>query len=261
MVVVNAQTTYTISGTIRSQQTGETIIGASVKVLNKQTGTTSNEYGFYSLTLPAGTYQLEITAVGLQPKVQAITLDKNKVLNLSLADADSKMDSVTVTAISKGRSISSSQMGIERLTTKEIKNIPVLSGERDVLKAIQLLPGIKSAGDGNAGFYVRGGAADQNLIMLDEAPVYNASHLLGFFSTFNSDAIKTYFNPEPRLALSYVLTPSSSLKASYVRNVQNLHLIAGSTTSRPTDKWVASATQKATIMNRTILSKPAISLK
>jgi hypothetical protein len=187
---VNAQTTYTISGTLTSQQTGETIIGASVKVLNKQTGTTSNEYGFYSLTLPAGTYRLEITAVGLQPKVQEIILDKNKVLNVSLADADSKMDSVTVTAISKGRNISSSQMGIERLSTKEIKNIPVLFGERDVLKAIQLLPGIKSAGDGNAGFYVRGGTADQNLIMLDEAPVYNASHLLGFFSTFNSDAIK-----------------------------------------------------------------------
>lgn len=188
-VVVNAQT-YTISGTLTSQQTGETLIGASVKVQNKQTGTTSNEYGFYSLTLPAGTYRLEISAIGLQPKVQEITLDKNRVLNVSLADADNKMDSVTVTAVSRGRSISSSQMGIERLSTKEIKNIPVLFGERDVLKAIQLLPGIKAAGDGNAGFYVRGGSADQNLIMLDEAPVYNASHLLGFFSTFNSDAIK-----------------------------------------------------------------------
>lgn len=187
---VDAQSAYTISGTIRSQQTGETVIGASIKVLTKQTGTVSNEYGFYSLTLPKGSYSLEISAVGMQPKIREIILEKNIVLNLSLADADSKMDSVTVTATSKGRSISSAQMGVEQLTTKEIKNIPVLFGERDVLKAIQLLPGIKSAGDGNSGFYVRGGAADQNLILLDEAPVYNASHLLGFFSTFNSDAIK-----------------------------------------------------------------------
>lgn len=190
VMVTKAQQTYTISGAIKSKQTGETIIGASIKVLNKQTGTVSNEYGFYSIALPAGLYLIEMSAVGMNPQIQEVVLNKNTVLNIFLTDADKSMDSVTVTATSKGRSISSTQMGMERLTAKEIKNIPVLFGERDILKAIQLLPGIKSAGDGNSGFYVRGGAADQNLILLDEAPVYNASHLLGFFSTFNADAIK-----------------------------------------------------------------------
>jgi hypothetical protein len=185
-----SQESFTISGTITSQQTGETIIGASVKVAGRAAGTVSNEYGFFSLTLPRGHYQLEISSVGLQLKKIEVELDKNTTLNIYLADADKTMEVVTVTATSKGRSISNPQMGIERLTTKEIQHIPVLLGERDVLKTVQLLPGIKSAGDGNSGFFVRGGAADQNLILLDEAPVYNASHLLGFFSTFNSDAIK-----------------------------------------------------------------------
>lgn len=185
-----SQESFTISGTITSQQTGETIIGASVKVAGRTTGTVSNEYGFYSLTLPRGNYQLEISSVGLQLKKMDVELNKNTTLHISLADIDKTMEAVTVTATSKGRSISNPQMGIERLTTKEIQKIPVLLGERDVLKTVQLLPGIKSAGDGNSGFFVRGGAADQNLILLDEAPVYNASHLLGFFSTFNSDAIK-----------------------------------------------------------------------
>jgi hypothetical protein len=185
-----SQSSFTISGTIKSKQNGETIIGASVKVTDKPSGTVSNEYGFYSLTLPQGNYNVEISAVGMASQVVEVELNKNIVLNISLAEADKSLDSVTVTASSKGRSISSPQMGVEHISTQEIKNIPVLFGERDVLKTIQLLPGIKPAGDGNAGFYVRGGTSDQNLILLDEAPVYNASHLLGFFSTFNSDAIK-----------------------------------------------------------------------
>jgi len=185
-----SQSSFTISGTIKSKQNGETIIGASVKVTSKPSGTVSNEYGFYSLTLPQGDYSIEISAVGMAPQIVEVALSKNIVLNISLAEAGNSLDSVTVTATSKGRSISSPQMGVEHISTREIKNIPVLFGERDVLKTIQLLPGIKPAGDGNAGFYVRGGTSDQNLILLDEAPVYNASHLLGFFSTFNSDAIK-----------------------------------------------------------------------
>ncbi|MFT3677666.1 MAG: TonB-dependent receptor [Chitinophagaceae bacterium] len=179
---------FTISGTIRSAAKGETLIGASVRAGNW--GTSSNEYGFYSLTLPRGTYTLEITAVGLQSVQQKVELTRDTKLNFSLQDEVKSLEGVVVNAQSRGRSISSPQMGVERLSTREIKNIPVLLGERDILKTIQLLPGIKSAGDGNSGFYVRGGAIDQNLILLDEAPVYNASHLLGFFSTFNSDAIK-----------------------------------------------------------------------
>jgi hypothetical protein len=179
---------FTISGIIKSSAKGETLIGASIRT--GTTGTSSNEYGFYSITLPAGTYALEFSAVGLQAKTQEIVLNKDVKLNISLDDEVKSLEGVIVTAQSRGRSISSPQMGVEKLSTREIKNIPVLLGERDILKTIQLLPGIKSAGDGNSGFYVRGGAGDQNLILLDEAPVYNASHLLGFFSTFNSDAIK-----------------------------------------------------------------------
>jgi hypothetical protein len=119
-----------------------------------------------------------------------IDLSKNMQLNTLLEEQNNTLQDVTVSAISKGRSITSTQMGVEHLSVKETKNIPVLLGERDVLKTLQLLPGVKAAGEGNSGFYVRGGAVDQNLILLDDAPVYNASHLLGFFSTFNADAIK-----------------------------------------------------------------------
>jgi hypothetical protein len=188
---------YTISGIIKSKAKGETLIGASIRVIpaspadrTGNTGTVSNEYGFYSLTLEKGTYTIEISAVGLQAQQQEIVLNKDISINIQLDDEVKSLEGVVVSAQSRGRSISSPQMGIERVSTKEIKNIPVLLGERDILKTIQLLPGIKSAGDGNSGFFVRGGAGDQNLILLDEAPVYNASHLLGFFSTFNSDAIK-----------------------------------------------------------------------
>lgn len=182
------QATFTISGTIKSKSKGETLIGASVRAGNA--GTASNEYGFYSITLPKGTYTLEFTAIGLQTKTEEIVLDKDTRLDVLMEDEIRDLEGVSVTAQSRGRSISNPQMGVERLSTQEIRNIPVLLGERDILKTLQLLPGIKSAGDGNTGFYVRGGAGDQNLILLDEAPVYNASHLLGFFSTFNSEAIK-----------------------------------------------------------------------
>ncbi len=183
-----SQQSYTLSGKVKSGNKGESLIGASVRA--GAAGTSSNEYGFYSLTLPQGKYVLEVSSVGLQSKTIEFLLNKDTVLNILLDEEAAALEEVTVIGRSNRRSLSSPQMGIEKLTTREIKNIPVLMGERDLLKTIQLLPGIKSAGDGNSGFFVRGGAADQNLILLDEAPVYNASHLLGFFSTFNSDAIK-----------------------------------------------------------------------
>ena len=183
-----AQKKFTIAGTIKAKKTGETLISASVR--SGATGATTNEYGFYSLTLNEGPQTIQFSSVGMQSQTVELTLEGNTTLNISLEEVQKDLEEVVVTASPKGRSLKNPQMGIEQLSTKEIKNIPMLFGERDVLKAIQLLPGIKSAGEGNAGFYVRGGAADQNLILLDEAPVYNASHLLGFFSTFNSDAIK-----------------------------------------------------------------------
>jgi hypothetical protein len=192
VIMAAAQTGYTISGTIKSKRNGESIIGASVRALGQNDGTLSNSYGFFSLTLPAGPVQLEVTAVGKLGDTISLQLDKSLQTVIYLVDEPRNMQEVVIrsTGTRGGRSISGTQMGVEKLSLKEIKNIPVLLGERDVLKTIQLLPGIKSAGEGNSGFYVRGGSTDQNLILLDEATVYNASHLLGFFSTFNSDAIK-----------------------------------------------------------------------
>jgi len=190
-VQLKATAKFTISGTIRSARTGETILGATIRIDNPPAGTVSNEYGFYSLPLPAGgPYRIDISAVGFKAQKLDLTLTEDKVEDIKMEEEVKDLQEVTITASPSARSLKSPQMGLEKLSIRETKNIPVLLGERDILKTIQLLPGIKSAGDGNSGFYVRGGAADQNLILLDEAPVYNASHLLGFFSTFNSDAIK-----------------------------------------------------------------------
>lgn len=187
---LSAQTRYTVSGVVRSKKTGETMIGASVNVKGQNTGVVTNDYGFFSLTLPGGNYTLVISAVGMQAQSTDISLTQNTRINTQLEEENNALQEVKVTASSKGRSISNTQMGVEHLSISETKNIPVLLGERDILKTLQLLPGVKAAGEGNSGFYVRGGAVDQNLILLDDAPVYNASHMLGFFSTFNADAIK-----------------------------------------------------------------------
>lgn len=179
---------YTISGTITSQKSGETLIGATVRAGGA--GTVSNEFGFFSLTLPEGVYQLEVSAIGMQNRQKTVTLNRSIRLDVALTEDTLSLEGVTISSSRTGRSIINPLMGVNTLSAKDIKSMPALMGERDVLKTIQLLPGIKSAGDGNSGFYVRGGASDQNLILLDDAPVYNASHLLGFFSTFNADAVK-----------------------------------------------------------------------
>jgi len=181
---------HSLHGTIKAKGTGEVIIGATVSVTGYSTGTVSNEYGFYSLTLPQDDYTLEISAVGMTSQQIKVSLNKDVKLDILLEEEVTNLQEVTVKASSTGRSLKNPQMGVEKINVHEVRTIPVLFGERDILKTIQLLPGIKSAGEGNSGFYARGGSADQNLILLDEAPVYNASHLLGFFSTFNSDAIK-----------------------------------------------------------------------
>lgn len=190
-VVVHAQGRYTVSGTVRDKKTGEALIGASVSLLDiPRSGIVSNAYGFYSLTAPAGHYTLLVTFTGYQPDSLTIDLDHNITLPVELGAGMGQLAEVVVSAAKKNDNVTRALMGVQKLTTREINNIPVLFGEKDVLKTIQLLPGIQFAGDGNSGFYVRGGGADQNLILLDEATVYNPSHLLGFFSTFNSDAIK-----------------------------------------------------------------------
>lgn len=186
-----AQARYTISGTIKDAQTGESLIGATVLAPGlKQSGVVTNDYGFYSLTLPAGTYTLQISYVGYKTQGIRLNLNKNMIINQGLS-AESELKEVVVSAGSRAsENISSPQMGVNKLDVEEINAVPVLLGEKDILKTIQLLPGVKSTGDANTGYYVRGGAADQNLILLDGAQVYNATHLFGFFSIFNSDAIK-----------------------------------------------------------------------
>ncbi len=184
-----AQSKFTVSGNVKDKKTGELLIGATIKVADKpSTGTITNEYGFYSLTLPSGNYKLLIGYTGYKEQEANVTPDKSSNLNISLELLSAELSEVTITG--KTNKITSAQMGMDKLNIKDINMLPVLFGEKDIMKTIQLLPGILPAGDGGSGFYVRGGAGDQNLILLDEALVYNPSHLLGFFSVFNSDAIK-----------------------------------------------------------------------
>lgn len=189
-LVASSQQQLTINGTVKSEKTGESIINASIKLSDEEQGTASNDYGFYSISLPPGEYEIHYSAVGFETVVTKVNLYKNLIKNIFLPDEIKNLEEVSITANTRGRTITNPQMGAERLNMNQIKTIPMLFGERDILKAIQLLPGIKSAGDGNSGFYVRGGSPDQNLILLDEANVYNASHLMGFFSTFNPDVVK-----------------------------------------------------------------------
>ncbi|HTH83113.1 MAG TPA: TonB-dependent receptor [Mucilaginibacter sp.] len=188
---VFAQKKYTISGTVKDATTGETLIGATVKLQEiQENGAATNAYGFFSLTAPEGDYNLAISYIGYETVTQPIKLNKNAQVNILLL-AGNSLKEVSITGNKrKNENVESPQMGLTKLDLSQVNNVPVIFGEKDVLKTIQLLPGVKSTGDGNTGFYVRGGGADQNLILLDEAVVYNASHLFGFFSTFNSDAIK-----------------------------------------------------------------------
>ncbi|MCC2548593.1 TonB-dependent receptor [Hymenobacter sp. BT175] len=186
-----AQTRVTVSGTIKDAKTGEDLTGATVRIVELPgVGTGANAYGFYTLTVPAGTYTVETSFVGYQPQSRKLTLDKSQRLDFKLGSGGQELGEVVVTARSSQAGISKAQAGVESLDMRQVAKVPVLFGEKDVIKTMTLLPGVKTAGEGSSGFSVRGGNVDQNLILLDEAPVYNASHLLGFFSTFNSDAIK-----------------------------------------------------------------------
>jgi hypothetical protein len=187
-----AQNKFTFSGTLKDGETGEELIGAMVKVKGQNLGGTTNEYGFFSITLEAGTYTFVISSPEFTDIVEEVNLTANfsKDYELTPTSKSKEIEEVVIKAERPDQNIKDPIMGVERLDPKEIAKIPVIFGEKDIIKTMQLLPGVKNAGEGSSGFYVRGGGADQNLILLDEAPVYNASHLLGFFSTFNSDAVK-----------------------------------------------------------------------
>lgn len=185
-----AQVKYTLSGIIKEASSNETLIGANVIIPELNTGVSANEYGFYSITLPAGEYMLHISSIGFQEIIQEINLDKNLKMNFELEETVEELEEIVVTSDIEQIDISNPQMSVTRLTLETIKNIPMVFGEADVIKSILLLPGVTSAGEASTGFNVRGGAVGQNLILLDEATIFNSSHLFGLFSVFNPDAIK-----------------------------------------------------------------------
>jgi TonB dependent receptor/CarboxypepD_reg-like domain/TonB-dependent Receptor Plug Domain len=187
-----AQEKYTVSGYVKDSSNGETFIGATITVKElPNTGAYTNNYGFYSLTLPKGNYTITYSYVGYASYVKPIELNKSTTLTIELPKKGitSKREAV-ITAERKDAQVTNTQMGKIDLSTEQLKTLPAIFGEVDVMKSIQLLPGVQSAGEGQTGFYVRGGGPDQNLILLDDAVVYNTGHLFGFFSVFNSDAIK-----------------------------------------------------------------------
>jgi hypothetical protein len=180
----------TLSGFLKDKANGEALIGATVYIPELKTGVITNPYGFYSISVPQGSYSVTFSYIGYQTQTPKLSLNESKKLNISLEEETKQIDEVVVTGDKKNRNVESLQMSMEKVQVKMIKKLPSFMGEVDLIKSITLLPGIQNGGEGSSGLYVRGGGPDENLMILDEAPVYNASHLLGFFSVFNSDAIK-----------------------------------------------------------------------
>lgn len=186
-----AQNSYTLSGTISDKSNGETQFGANVFLKGTTIGVITNEYGFYSITAPEGNYILSISYLGYLEIEQEVTLTSNQKLDFELAASTTQLEEVTVTAEEPERAlIRKPEMSVAKMNIATIKQMPVVMGEVDILKSLQMLPGITNNGEGTGGFHVRGGAGDQNLVLLDEAIIYNTSHMFGFFSVFNADAIK-----------------------------------------------------------------------
>lgn len=185
-----SQEKYTISGTISDANNNETLIGVNIIAKNTKLYATTNEYGFYSLTLPKGDYEIQISYVGFTSVSETISLNQNIKRNFSLQESGQELKEVVVTTEKTKANIRKPEMSVNKLSINTIKQMPVVMGEVDVIKSILFLPGVTNAGEGQSGFNVRGGGADQNLILLDEATIFNSSHVFGFFSVFNPDAIK-----------------------------------------------------------------------
>lgn len=190
----NAQEKVSLSGYIKDEKSGETLLGATVFIKELGVGTSSNAYGFYSLSVPKGNYLVRISYLGYKDIEETISFDDKVTRDFEMSDGKdgrNKLQEVVITAKKADDNVTNTQMGVISLSPEKLKKLPVIFGEADILKAIQLLPGVQSSGEGTSGFYVRGGGPDQNLVLLDEAVVYNTGHLFGFFSIFNSDAIKS----------------------------------------------------------------------
>ena len=189
-VKIQAQQKFTVSGYVKDSKNGEALIGVTVYKKNSQIGTSTNAYGFYSLTLPKGFDTLVFSFVGYKTIIKSIDLAANQSLSLEMGEEGTELDEVIVSSEKEDQNVKSMEMSVAKLDIKQIQKMPALLGEVDIVKSIQLLPGVTTVGEGASGFNVRGGNIDQNLVLMDEAPVYNSSHLFGFFSIFNPDAVK-----------------------------------------------------------------------
>ena len=189
-LLATAQEKFTLSGTISDSKSNETLIGVNLFIPELKTGVTTNEYGFYSITIPKGNYNIRISYMGYQTLEELIQLSQNTKTNFKLLTNENTLKEVIITDTKTKTDIRKPEMSVNKLSISAIKRMPVVLGEVDVLKSILLLPGVTNAGEGASGFNVRGGGADQNLILLDEATIFNSSHVFGFFSVFNPDAIK-----------------------------------------------------------------------
>jgi hypothetical protein len=186
-----AQNNFTISGKVTDQSNGETLFGTSIFLKGTDIGAITNEYGFYSISAPRGSYTLVFSYMGFNEITKEVVLDQNMTLDVELVEFSTQLDEVEVTADEPERAVlRKPEMSVSKLNIKTVKQMPVVLGEVDIIKSLQILPGVTSNGEGSSGFHVRGGAVDQNLVLLDEAIIYNTSHLLGFFSVFNADAVK-----------------------------------------------------------------------
>jgi hypothetical protein len=185
-----AQNRHTVSGFVKDQSNGEGLIGVSVYVREAETGVVTNPYGFYSLTLPNGSYTLVFSYIGYQKVTKEFTLDADKTISIEMADESNELAEVTISTQKEDENVRGIEMSVNKVEMKTIRKMPALLGEVDLIRSIQLLPGVTTVGEGASGFNVRGGDVSQNLVLLDEAPVYNSSHLFGFFSVFNPDAVK-----------------------------------------------------------------------
>lgn len=189
--ISQAQEKFTLSGYVRDGSTGEELIGVTVLVKETAGGVVTNPYGFYSLTLPRGKYTIQFRYLGFKTEQKEIALDKNIEMNINLREELVELDDIVVTAQKENVNITDIQMSKNEINIQQIKKLPALFGEPDIIKTIQMMPGVVSAGEGNSSFFVRGGSADQNLILIDEAPIYDPSHVFGLFSVFNANAIKS----------------------------------------------------------------------
>ena len=189
-VITLAQERYTLNGYVADNESGESLIGATVYVNEIKSGTITNPYGFYSITLEEGIYNIDFRYVGYSSITKEIILNSSQKIDIELQSLDIQLKNVVVSDVAEDYNVSSIEMSTSRLDMSKVTEIPTFLGENDIIKAIQLLPGVSSVGEGASGFNVRGGSVGQNLVLLDEAPVYNSSHLLGFLSVFNPDAVK-----------------------------------------------------------------------